>query len=63
MYHPLIFVSRVWFYGGGFLAGGTSWVIYDGANLAAFQDVVVVSLNYRTNGEYLLHEAFVKTSK
>ena len=53
-------LDRVWFYGGGFLAGGTSWVIYDGANLAAFQDVVVVSLNYRTNGEYLLQKFLLR---
>jgi carboxylesterase type B len=37
----------VWIYGGSFLSGGSSMPIYDGAWLAASQDVVVVSFNYR----------------
>ena len=37
----------VWIYGGAFQMGGTSAPTYDGARLAAEQDVVVVTLNYR----------------
>ena len=37
----------VWIYGGGFTTGGSSMAIYDGAWLAAAEDVVVVSFNYR----------------
>ncbi len=36
----------VWIYGGGWVIGGTSAPIYEGANLAK-KDMVVVSLNYR----------------
>ena len=37
----------VWIYGGAFVGGGTALETYDAANLAAEQQVVVVSLNYR----------------
>lgn len=37
----------VWVYGGAFVIGGNSVSTYDGARLAAEQDVVVVALNYR----------------
>ena len=37
----------VWIYGGSFMSGGSSMPIYDGAWLAATEDVVVVSMNYR----------------
>jgi para-nitrobenzyl esterase len=37
----------VWVYGGAFVIGGNSVPTYDGARLAAEQDVVVVALNYR----------------
>ena len=36
----------VWFHGGGFAYGSGQWPMYDGANLAA-QDVVVVTVNHR----------------
>ncbi|EXJ66407.1 uncharacterized protein A1O5_10559 [Cladophialophora psammophila CBS 110553] len=39
----------VWLYGGGLLYGSNSQRLYDGSNLAASQDVVVVVVNYRTN--------------
>ena len=37
----------VWIYGGSFTNGGTSVRTYDGGYIAAQQDVVVVTLNYR----------------
>lgn len=40
----------VWFHGGGFSTGSSAELdIYDGANLAKSQDVVVVSVNHRLN--------------
>jgi para-nitrobenzyl esterase len=36
-----------WIYGGGFSTGGTAFETYDAARLAAEQQVVVISLNYR----------------
>ncbi|EEC09083.1 acetylcholinesterase, putative [Ixodes scapularis] len=37
----------VWIHGGGFSQGSSSLPVYDGAFLAAFGHVVVVSMNYR----------------
>ncbi|KAJ7839921.1 Alpha/Beta hydrolase protein [Mycena leptocephala] len=42
---PVLF----WIYGGDFIAGTASYPIYDGSSLAANQDIVVVTSNYRTN--------------
>jgi para-nitrobenzyl esterase len=39
----------VWFHGGGYSAGSANWKMYDGANLAAKHDVVVVTVNHRLN--------------
>jgi para-nitrobenzyl esterase len=39
----------VWFHGGGYSAGSANWAMYNGANLAAKQDVVVVTVNHRLN--------------
>ena len=39
----------VFVHGGGFQSGGSSDPSYDGANIAAAYDVVVVSFNYRIN--------------
>jgi para-nitrobenzyl esterase len=39
----------VWLHGGGFAYGSGAWPIYDGANLAAHGDVVVVTINHRLN--------------
>jgi para-nitrobenzyl esterase len=37
----------VWIYGGSFVRGSTTQVVYDGARIAREGDVVVVTLNYR----------------
>jgi para-nitrobenzyl esterase len=37
----------VWFHGGGFTSGSGGWDWYDGQNLAAAGDIVVVTANYR----------------
>ncbi|KAL1956821.1 hypothetical protein VTO42DRAFT_6771 [Malbranchea cinnamomea] len=37
----------VWLYGGAFLGGSSSSIVYDGGNFASRNDVVVVTLNYR----------------
>ena len=39
----------VWLHGGGFSTGSANERNYDGANLSASQDVVVVSVNHRLN--------------
>jgi carboxylesterase type B len=38
-----------WIYGGGFNFGNAGQPIYDGSHFAALEDVIVVSINYRTN--------------
>jgi carboxylesterase type B len=43
--YPVLF----WIYGGGFRFGNAGQPIYDGSHFAALEDVIVVSLNYRTN--------------
>lgn len=37
----------VWIHGGGFLFGSSTQTVYDGAAVAAYGDIVVVSMNYR----------------
>jgi para-nitrobenzyl esterase len=39
----------LWLHGGGFAVGSAGYIIYDGANLARKQDVVVVGVNHRLN--------------
>jgi para-nitrobenzyl esterase len=39
----------VWFHGGGYSASSANWPMFDGVNLAAKHDVVVVTLNHRLN--------------
>ncbi|KAF8450078.1 Alpha/Beta hydrolase protein [Kalaharituber pfeilii] len=39
----------VWVYGGGFVLGGTDTLMYDGTQFAADNNVVMVTVNYRTN--------------
>lgn len=42
----------VWYYGGGFQFGSANTPMYDGSSFAQNQDVIVVTPNYRTSGEY-----------
>jgi acetylcholinesterase len=47
-----------WIYGGGFQFGAASEAFYDGSSFAAYEDVLLVSFNYRTNCEFqMLHVA------
>ena len=50
----------VWFHGGGYTYGSGGWPAYDGRNLAAKGDVVVVTVNHRLNafGYMYLGEKF-----
>lgn len=47
----------VWFHGGGYAYGSSSWPVYDGENLARRGDVVVVTVNHRLNVFGYLHLA------
>lgn len=47
----------VWLHGGGYSAASGGWDCYDGANLAAKQDVVLVAINHRLNAFGYLHLA------
>ncbi|KAL5384915.1 hypothetical protein DPSP01_005022 [Paraphaeosphaeria sporulosa] len=38
-----------WIYGGGLYFGDSSIAAYDGSHFAAYEDVVIVAANYRTN--------------
>ena len=42
-----------WIHGGGGVMGSASWPDYDGTHFAANQDIIVVAINYRLNGEQL----------
>jgi len=47
----------VWLHGGGFTSGSAGFTLYDGANLAAKHDVVVVGVNHRLNAFGFLYLA------
>jgi acetylcholinesterase len=40
-----------WVYGGSLEFGNAGQPAYDGSGFAAFEEVIVVTINYRTNGE------------
>lgn len=42
-----------WIYGGSLQFGNAGQDTYDGSSFAAYEDVIVVTTNYRTNGEML----------
>lgn len=42
-----------WIYGGSLQFGNAGQPGYDGSSFASYEDVIVVSANYRTNGESL----------
>lgn len=44
--YPVLF----WMYGGGWKFGSAGLPIYDGSHFAGLEDVILVSVNYRTNG-------------
>lgn len=52
-----------WIYGGSLQIGTAGQDIYDGSSIAAHQDVIVVSVNYRTNGMSLSGRAKHLTKK
>lgn len=43
------FPVMVWIYGGGLSWGNAGQSVYDGSSFAAYQDVIIVAANYRTN--------------
>lgn len=47
-----------WIYGGGLYFGDASMAAYDGSHFAAYEDVVIVAANYRTNGRSSLLRRF-----
>lgn len=47
----------VWLHGGGYSAASGGWECYNGANLAAEHDVVLVAINHRLNAFGYLHLA------
>ncbi len=51
-----------WIYGGALQFGNAGQPIYDGASFAAYQDVIVVSANYRTNGT-LINSTYLRPRK
>ena len=53
----------VWFHGGGFWSGSGDWLLYDGANLARSQNVVVVTVTHRLNAFGFLHLPEIGGSK
>lgn len=45
------FAVMFWIYGGALEFGTSSQPGYDGSSFAAYQDVIVVTFNYRTNSQ------------
>ena len=46
-----------WIHGGGLQYGTAMQSLYDASAFAAYQDVIVVTINYRTNGKRIFHGA------
>lgn len=46
-----------WMYGGAWQFGNAGQPWYDGSHFAALEDVVIVSVNYRTNGVFRIRNA------
>src|ERR1700722_1616494 len=53
----------LWLHGGGFTSGNGCYTMYDGANLARKQDVVVVTINHRLNSFGFLYLAGIGGEK
>lgn len=49
-----------WIYGGDLEFGVAGQDVYDGSSFATNQDVVVVTVNYRTNGQRNSHSALIQ---
>ena len=45
-----------WIYGGALQFGTAGQVAYNGSSFAAYQDVIIVTVNYRTNGTCSLQD-------
>jgi hypothetical protein len=43
-----------WLFGGDFQFGHAGQTAYDGSSFASYQDVIVVTVNYRTNGGFVV---------
>lgn len=41
-----------WIFGGALQTGTASKALYDGSSFATYQDVIIVTINYRTNGKH-----------
>ena len=41
-----------WIHGGGLQFGTGGLPAYDGSSFASYEDVIVVTINYRTNGKF-----------
>lgn len=48
-----------WIYGGSLEFGNAGQPGYDGSAFASYQDVIVVSVNYRTNGDSIAHPTLI----
>jgi carboxylesterase type B len=48
------FPVMFWLYGGALQFGNAGQTGYDGSSFAAFENVILVSTNYRTNGMFLV---------
>lgn len=47
-----------WIFGGSLRFGNAGQPLYDGSHFAAFEEVIVVAANYRTNGMLHRHDSY-----